>query len=161
MSVSLPILTNLGSLGEHEKRQKLLLANVLAAGIIGFGLAIGIAIVSGGIMASYGPGFGSGRPTLVLQVFAAGIAAIVGVIGQFIISIGAMWWLIFLQAIWAAVNLSLTWVLRGKGAEGVALAYLLAYVVHLGATSGVTFWKLRVTTKELRPLDTVLESARA
>jgi len=143
MSVCLPMLTNLGATGEFNKQRKVLLSSVGLAAIVGFCAAAAVSLCSKYVMASYGPEFANGQNTLVLQSVAAAIAAVIGVMGQFLISTGALWSLIFLQLIWGLVNISLTWILRSKGAEGVALAYMIAYIVHLATMSTFTFWKLK------------------
>lgn len=143
ISVSLPLLTNLGANGEVWRQRKVLLTSVVLAAAIGFCAALGISVAGEHIMASYGPEFVSGRNVLELQAFAAAIAAVVGVMGQFLVSAGAMWTLIYLQVVWGLVNIGLTWLLRADGAMGLALAYLSAYIVHLVTMSSLTFWKLK------------------
>jgi hypothetical protein len=61
-----------------------------------------------------------------------------------------MWRLIALPLGWASSLLVLTWLFQSKGAEGVSVAYLLAYVVHLGTMNAFTCWKLK--QGQLRPL---------
>jgi len=147
MSVILPMLSNLGASGEHRRQRKLLIANVGIAAGIGFSIAAGVAICSNLIIGSFGVGFESGRSILILQAVAAAIAATVGVLGQFLVSSGEMWWLIVLQLVWAVVYLGLTWSFRSNGGEGISLAFLLAYVVHLGTMIGFTCWKLKLLEK--------------
>ena len=143
ISVSLPMLTNLGSVGEFGKQRKVLLTNIALAAFIGFSAAALVSLAGKYVMASYGPGFADGRSVLVLQVFAAAIAAVVGIMGQFLISCGALWSMIYLQIVWALINIGLTWLHRTEGAKGVATAYLIAYVSHLATMSVFTLWKLR------------------
>lgn len=143
MSVCLPMLTNLGATGEFTRQRKVLLTSVALAAAIGFCAAIVVTLAGRWIMAGYGPEFVNGRSVLALQAFAAAIAAVVGVMGQFLVSKSSMWSLIFLQVIWGLVNIGLTWLFRTDGAKGIALAYLLAYVVHLCTMSTFTFWKLK------------------
>jgi O-antigen/teichoic acid export membrane protein len=143
MSVTLPILTNLGATGEHKKQHKVLGANIATAALIGLSAALCITFTSKLIMASYGPEFTIGSTTLVLQAFAAAIAAITGVIGQFLISKGKMWHLILLQLIWGSIYIGLTWQFKSHGAEGVSQAYLVSFLVHLINISIATFFLVR------------------
>jgi len=152
MSVCLPMLTNLGAKKEFTRQRKVLLTNVALAAAIGFCAATAVSIAGGYVMASYGSEFAGGRSVLIFQAFAAAIAATIGVMGQFLASKGAMWSLIYLQLIWGSVNIGLTWMMRGDGARGVALAYLIAYVIHLVTMSTMTFWKLNRQTPAPAPV---------
>jgi len=143
MSVCLPMLTNLGATREFTRQRKVLLTNVALAAAIGLSAASVVSVAGRFVMASYGADFISGRNVLVLQAFAAAIAAVVGVLGQFLVSTGAMWSLICLQIVWGSVNVGLTWIFRADGAKGLSLAYLVAYVVHLVTMSTFTWWKLK------------------
>jgi O-antigen/teichoic acid export membrane protein len=91
---------------------------------------------------SYGQGFSDGVRVLSFQVIAGAIAAIIGVLGQYMISTGRLWSLIGLQAIWAIANISLTWIFRDEGAEGASVAYLMSYVIHLCTTVSYTYYLL-------------------
>jgi O-antigen/teichoic acid export membrane protein len=153
ITVSLPMLTNLGAAGEVDKQRKVLVANVALAAIIGFGAAALIAIASQYVMASYGPEFEGGQTVLIFQVFAAAIAATIGVMGQFLISSGALWPMIGLQAIWAITYVGLTWLLRSQGAEGVAAAYLAAYIVHFVTMCLLTLFRFRRRLVDARSED--------
>src|SRR5882672_5222480 len=123
MSVALPMFANLQGNNDCQRQIKLLAANVAVAACVGFGIAGGVALFAKPIMANFGAGFGSGQKVLILQALAAAIATTVGVLGQFLISSGKMWFLIVLQLIWASIFLGLTWVFRASGAEGLSTAY--------------------------------------
>lgn len=151
ISVCLPMLTNLGAKGEFGRQRKVLLSNVILAATIGFCAATVVSLAGRYVMASYGADFSNGRNVLVFQAFAAAIAATIGVMGQFLASTGAMWSLIVLQLIWGSVNIGLTWFFRGDGARGVALAYLIAYVVHLVSMSSMTIWKVNQQKSRTTP----------
>jgi O-antigen/teichoic acid export membrane protein len=141
-SVILPMLANLANAGEHQKQGKLLAASVAVSAAVALCGALGVCVLWKPILSIFGPGFESGRTVLILQVFGAAIAASIGVLAQFLISAGAMWWLIALQLVWACAYLGLTWAFRSEGGAGVSLAYLLAYLVHFATMSTLTWCKL-------------------
>jgi hypothetical protein len=54
-----------------------------------------------------------------------------------------MWWGLILNAAWAAELLAATWFWLPLGATGLALAYLVSYLLHLVQVGCYTVWVLR------------------
>jgi len=79
---------------------------------------------------------------LVILSCAAVLNATIGVIGQAIASKGRMWWGFSLNLIWALSLLVVAWHLRSYGAEGLAIATLSAYILHLFSVSSYTYLDL-------------------
>jgi O-antigen/teichoic acid export membrane protein len=143
ISVSLPMMTSLGATGELRKQRKVFLANIGLSAVVAITVALAASAFSSQIMSSYGSSFSEGRTVLILQAFAAAIAAVVGIVGQYLISRDEMWVLIGLQLLWAIMNVGLSWTFREHGAQGISLAYVLAYILHFGTTCSYTFYSMK------------------
>jgi O-antigen/teichoic acid export membrane protein len=94
-----------------------------------------IAAASSSIMSAYGAQFADGRLTLIFLAFAAALAAVSGIIGSAIASMEKMWYGFGLNCIWGASFLIASSLLVKHGAQGLAIAYMVSYVVHLISTS--------------------------
>jgi O-antigen/teichoic acid export membrane protein len=96
------------------------------------------------IMRLYGPGFERHSLALVWSILTAAVVAVQTPVGQFIAASGRMWMGLMMNLGWATVFVAATLTLAGPfGAEGLAGARLLAYLVHSIWTLG---FALRVTT---------------
>jgi Na+-driven multidrug efflux pump len=69
---------------------------------------------------------------LVYLAFSAVLVSINNVVGQIITSKGKMWTGLFFNVLWALAMVLFSWyfIMRGLGAEGLAIAYLLSYGLH-------------------------------
>jgi O-antigen/teichoic acid export membrane protein len=83
-------------------------------------------------MRAYGAGFEGGTGAFVILLASAAVAAPLKVIGQAIAGAGRMWVAFGLNVPWAAALISTTYLLRSRGAVGLATAYLVAYLVQFG-----------------------------
>lgn len=130
--VVLPMLSNLHGTGDHTRYWKVLKYNVLLNGGVGLLAAISLSGVGTWIMRSYGEGFEEGYWVLVVLVFSAVLVAINQVVGQAIASRGKMWIGFLLNCLWggALLGFSAWFVFNGYGSFGLAMAYLLAYLLH-------------------------------
>jgi O-antigen/teichoic acid export membrane protein len=82
------------------------------------------------IMSAYGRDFREGTPVLVLMVVATVLSSTGSVIGFSIVSKDRMWHGFWLNLLWATAFGVFVYLFIGSGAYGLALAYLLSYVVH-------------------------------
>jgi len=138
-TVVLPMLSSLRGAADRPRFTRVLR--------LGLTLSAGAALVAGLIVASasrlilraYGPGFDSGALVLVLLSASAVAAAALNVVGYSLASSGRMWWGFHLNAVWALVLVSITWVLRDRGALALGWANLIAYSVHF-CTVGIFVW---------------------
>jgi O-antigen/teichoic acid export membrane protein len=110
----------------------------MTAGIV-FPLALLISLLSPWIMRGYGESFVAGHWTLVLGVSAAALYAILTPVGNLIAASGRMWAGFWLNTGWGLAMLLASWWLVRWGAEGLAAARLLAYLVHVGWTFGFVY----------------------
>jgi O-antigen/teichoic acid export membrane protein len=136
--VVLPMLSSLqGEEGRRPARRVLLAAISVN---IAFALPIVLALLflSGRVMALYGPGFASRGAVLRITAITAGLLATQTPVGNIIAAAGRMWLGALMNLGWATVLLisALSLLGRGWGADGLAYAFLLAYVAH----ATWTFW---------------------
>jgi O-antigen/teichoic acid export membrane protein len=85
------------------------------------------------LMRAYGAEFAGATRVLVLLVLAGAASAPLTIVNHALAGAGRTWVALALNLLWASVIVSATWALRARGAEGLALAHLAAYTVHLVA----------------------------
>jgi O-antigen/teichoic acid export membrane protein len=143
--VVLPMLSNLHGTGDSVKYWKVLKYNVLLNGGIGLIAAIFVSITGSWIMHSYGEGFEEGYWVLVLLVFSAVLISINQVVGQAIASRGKMWLGFLLNFLWGVTlfGLSFWFLTNDYGALGLAIAYLVSYLLHT-LWQSIYVWKIKM-----------------
>ncbi len=101
-------------------------------------ILIALLFMSRSIMTLYGPSFSGHGTVLKLTAATGALLAIQVPIGNLIAGLGRMWIGALQNLGWAIVLTTSAWwfVSRGWGAEGLALAYLVAYLCH----AAWTFW---------------------
>ena len=129
--VALPMLTSLRTPGSTAQYQRVLWTNVKASSAAALLMAIPIAVMSPWIMASYGSGFSEGKWVLVILCVSSVAASADWIIGQSLFSKGRVWFKFGLNGLWATIFFGAAFFLHDKGAEGLAIAYLLADYVRL------------------------------
>lgn len=128
--VLLPILSNLYGENDSARFRKVLIANILVVGGVCLAVCLPLALLSRFIMAAYGPGFAQGGWVLVALLFAAFFASVPVIIGCAIASIAKMWVGFIVNAIWLVAFMAATYSWIHRGAMGLGMAYLVAYVIH-------------------------------
>jgi len=132
----LPILTERFGNGKGKEGIGFMLKMMKLVGIIVFPLVIIISMLSPLIMRGYGETFVNGYKTLVIAVVTAGLLAVMTPVGQVIAASGKMWIGFWMNVGWGLCMLGFTWLFVRWGAEGVAGARLLAYLIHAMWTFG-------------------------
>jgi O-antigen/teichoic acid export membrane protein len=94
-----------------------------------------IAWMSPRIMRLYGADHESSWLVLCIVLSAAGLSAIAAPAGSLLAARGRQWTGFALNAAWAITFVGMTWLLQDAGASGLAIALLVAYLVH-SATVG-------------------------
>lgn len=147
--VALPMLSNLNGPDDRSGYFSVLKINVLISGGAAMAVAVPIAIASLWIMDSYGPGFKAGRWVLIWLVFSAVLNAVNSVVGQAIISKGRMWIGVIFNSLWAIALIigSYYGIHSGYGAIGLAMATLIAYLLHSIWQSAYVYSLLRVNSR--------------
>jgi O-antigen/teichoic acid export membrane protein len=109
--------------------------------------AVPIALLAPWIMASYGHGFSEGRWVLVNLSAVSVITATSWVMGQILITEALMWSLFWLNLSWAGVLVLCCWLLRGRGAQGLATAYLVAEGLRLMCVFAIVRWRQNIAAR--------------
>ena len=131
--VTLPMLASLRSEAASQRYHSLLWTNIKLSVLASFAVAAPVALLAPWIMASYGPGFGEGTWVLITLCTTSVAFAPYWIVGQSLVSRGHMWTMFSFNLGWAVTLLTSAWLMRGHGATGLALAYLLADVARLTA----------------------------
>jgi O-antigen/teichoic acid export membrane protein len=132
-SVTLPMLSSLRGEAASQKYQNLLWNNIKLSVLASFAVAAPIALLAPWIMASFGPGFRDGTWVLVTLCATAVVFSPYWIVGQSLVSRGHVWTMFLFNMGWAVTLLASAWLLRGHGARGLALAYLMADMARLTA----------------------------
>jgi len=128
---TLPILSNLYGKNASRDFHRMLRVNLLLAVAVALIPALFIAAASRFIMQAYGGGFSQGASVLIVLVLTTVLSTPSAVIGTAISSVGKRWQAAGLNFIWAASFLGASLALVHYGAIGLAVAYLLSYLIHL------------------------------
>jgi O-antigen/teichoic acid export membrane protein len=131
--VVLPMLSSLTAEDDALRYWKILKYNVILNFALSLAAAGLVAASAPWIMRGYGPGFEAGRWVLVLLAFSSVVISISQVVGQVLVSKGEMWTGFGINVLWAATLLLVgEWLLsKGYGALGLAVAYSVAYLLHM------------------------------
>jgi len=136
---SMPILTALLSPGSSHRVGRTLLATTIASVGVALPIAVALALLAGPVMGLYGPSFAPRGAVVVVIAATVVIMSLQLPIGQLIAAAGRMWLGAGLNLAWAIVFLGacVALVPTGRGADGLALAYLLGYAAHSVGTFAV------------------------
>ena len=83
------------------------------------------------IMLGYGASFAGNFGAFAAATAVALPMAVISVAWQFCVSCGRTNWVLAAVLVWSAIVIGLTWLLRGEGAYGIAMAVLLSHLFHL------------------------------
>lgn len=126
----LPVAASLRSEPARQRRLTLRVAGI--CGMAAFAAIIPLALLSGPILAAYGPGFASARPALLVMFGLAVIDSIDMVLWAALLAAGRAWWRPICNGLWmACIAASTLLLVPSHGALGLALALLLAQALHL------------------------------
>jgi O-antigen/teichoic acid export membrane protein len=128
--VVLPYFSSTSS--DPEMFKKIFKVNIILNFLFSFIVALFISFFSGFIMKSYGKDFIEGDVLLIVLVFTTVLNSVNSVIGQAIAGTGKMWAGFYLNLIWGTTLIIATYFLlkMGYSSLGLALAYLISYIVH-------------------------------
>jgi O-antigen/teichoic acid export membrane protein len=141
--VALPIFTSFVSSGERHRLARVVKLNLAINFLLALIVALPICLGSYWIMMLYGVEFSKSWPALVFLSGAAVFQATATVIGDVIASASRMWWGFFLNLLWAVELLISAWFFIGYGADGLAAAFFLSYMLHLIQVGCYTAYLLR------------------
>ena len=127
----LSIFSNIQSDGGKTKFWKTVRLSIIINGTITFIFALIISLFSNRIMSIYGEGFTDGFYVLIILSITAVLIALNNVIGNVIASSYSMWWGVSMNSFWAISMVLFSKLLIYQGAFGLAVTYLISYILHL------------------------------
>lgn len=109
---------------------KIIKSTILVNGVVTVPAAVVLAILSPWIMSQYGPSFTNGWPVLIVVLATGSLMAIQTPVVNFFAASGHMWLGSIIVSVWGIVMLAATWFLLPYGAMGLAIAYLIAFIIQ-------------------------------
>jgi O-antigen/teichoic acid export membrane protein len=129
--------------GNRRLEASSLAARSSLAVLLGMALfVIPMVLLSHWIAGLYGPEFRSGAAVFAALFVTAAIAAPYGALGNYLVAEERMWIRFHINLLWAIVLLAGAALLIERGAIGVALATLTAYVIRTALIT-CAYWRLR------------------
>lgn len=128
--VSLPLLSEQYGYRRHTKINQFLKQNIILIAVVSIPIALLFSLLSNLLMSQYGNSFNEGSLTLIIILITATFLAIETPIGTIITASGRMWLGFYLNVAWAFVLIIASWFLVSYGAIGLALAFLISYIIH-------------------------------
>lgn len=104
-------------------------------------VVVGGALLAGPLMGLFNIDDAQARSTLRLLLAAALLASLGNPAGMYLAATDRIWVASFLNIVWGVIVLGCAWGLRGRGAEGVAMAFVVGYAVHLCAANAIV-WRV-------------------
>jgi O-antigen/teichoic acid export membrane protein len=126
----LPVMSDLFGKGDKKGSLNLMWKMMKITAFIVIPIAIIISFCSPLLIKLYGKSFEGGHWAIVLVVFTTVFSTISAHLGTYIVASGKMWIGFAINVGWAAVFILLSYLLVKWGAEGLAGARLLAYILH-------------------------------
>lgn len=129
--VNLPMLSDHIGRGDYRGASKIMLLCLKIN--IGAVVPVGLILCFAGefVMGFYGSGFEGAWLTLLIIVVTAFLSCIHKPLGQVLVAAGRAWALLFFSVVWGSVFFFGTHCWVGNGANGLASARLLAYLLYL------------------------------
>lgn len=141
--ITLPMLANLWGEKKFNQYSRLLMINIGLFSGLALALALPLALAAPLVMKIYGKGFSSGGPVLVLVCATSVLWSLLIPVGQAIWSIGAVKTGMALTAVRFLLLVGLFKLFLARGALGLALAYLVTYIVQAAYLVPYLWWKTR------------------
>ena len=128
----MPMLSSFYGDNDKKSTKKLLWISVLISALTSFPILLLLILFRKSIMGLFGTEFVASANVLIIVSLTVGFLAIETPIGKIIAASGKMWMGVIMNFGWAVVLFLSGWYLvrQGYGAYGLAIAYLLAYIVH-------------------------------
>jgi O-antigen/teichoic acid export membrane protein len=136
---ALPILAHTAAAGDRPGLVGLLRSTVLVTAVLTAAVALPLMLLARPIMAAYGPDFAGGSTVLLTVLVAYCLASFSGLFRSILVSTGRMWTQLAHSVIWGVALVAAFVVLSSRGALGLALSYLVAFVVVV-VTQGMSVW---------------------
>jgi O-antigen/teichoic acid export membrane protein len=130
--VLIPMTSSLRQQSRSRSIQSVAIAAIAVNSLCAVPVLLVLFCLSKTVMAYYGPGFSDHGIVLKLTSLAGALTAIQAPVANVIVGFGRMWTGASQNLGWATVLIASAWwfTVRGWGAEGLALAYVIAYAIH-------------------------------
>jgi len=132
----LPVMSERYGNGDAQGGVRVMKGMMGVTALIVMPLTLLICVIGPWIMRGYGASFVSGYWVLVLSVVTAALLAVMTPVGQYLAACGRMWTAFAMNAGWSVCMIGAAWLMVRWGAEGLAGARLIAYLVHAVWTLG-------------------------
>jgi O-antigen/teichoic acid export membrane protein len=129
-----PVLSERMGAGAHGQFRRVILATTSINLIIVLAFSGAIYFLSDYVMLLYGRDLRFSDGLLLLALATGALSAASAPIGSALIATGTMWGAAALNAVWG-ITLTVFAYLLGRSPEGLATAYIVAYLLHIGMTS--------------------------
>lgn len=131
-SVNTPVLSSLFGVGDFRGFRRVLVTTVKGTICITLPIIVLGFMAKDSIIGWYGAGFSDRGMVLGITLLTMGVLAIEIPFAQVMVAANRMWLGMLMNAGWGVAVLVTTWLLgqRHMGAEGLALAYLVSYLIH-------------------------------
>jgi O-antigen/teichoic acid export membrane protein len=105
-------------------------------------------------MKLYGNAFTHGWPVLAITVLTAWVYCLHIALNQFILAAGRVLWFCICNGLWAVVVVAMAYCFVASGAEGLALARVVAYVLLVLLEWVLVRWQLQAmrASREAAPI---------
>ncbi|MBX5462345.1 MAG: oligosaccharide flippase family protein [Steroidobacteraceae bacterium] len=142
--IVLPVLTDTVTAKQSARGAKVLLLGMLANGAIVLPFVLVLGFGAPFVMSLYGESYAAHWQVLAIAVGTAGLVAIQTPVGAMLAASDRMWLGALMNLGWATAYVTIAWLLLNKGATGIAVALLCAYVLH-------ALWTFAFAAHKLKP----------
>lgn len=146
--IVLPVLTEALTAKGSKAGANVLRIGMLANAAIVCPFALALSVGAPFLMKLYGDSFSAEWPVLAVTVTTASLVAIQMPVGSILAASGRMWLGALMNLGWAVAYVTGSWLLRDRGAIGIAAALLVAYVIHAVWTFSFAARRLRSGGKD-------------
>jgi O-antigen/teichoic acid export membrane protein len=126
--VVLPMLAESVGASDDVRSRRILQLTVLANAAVVVPLVLVASLASPWLMSLYGVGFEKAWPVLTISLVTAGLLALQSPVSQSLNAEGRLWTVFIMNLSWAALFMGMNALLINKGAAGLAMARLVAYL---------------------------------
>ena len=126
----LPVMSDMYGRGDKRGSINVMWKMMKITAILVIPLAILVSLLSPLIIKGYGSSFAGGHWVIVIVVFTTVLSSIAAHLGTFIAAAGKMWIGFAINSAWGLAFIILSYYLVKWGAEGLAAAKFMAYVLH-------------------------------
>lgn len=150
-SVMLPVLSDVHGQENRSDFTQAIILNLRATWVVSLPLTIMLIVLNKPLAAIFGRAFSGSAPVMALLMVSCFLMVVNGTVGTALVSSGRIWTGTALNIGWAAALVAGAYLMvPSMGAQGLAAAYLLAYLLH-------TIWTMLYVEIKLAPSSVSLQ----